>query len=263
MAGIQSILFTAQTVFMRLAFALICLAAAAMLSATTLAALGIWPWLSLQAGLGGEVMPQAGMATQIALTALAVMLAFFLPANGRIMALESSHRRFSMNMEDVLQAYQLAHAGDRAGVFTLASEFDAVKERLAFMRDHPDLQGLEPDVLEVAAQMSQVSQVSHELAETYSDAKVARARQFLKQRQEELETFKARLEDAQIIMHELRQWTRDVEIEESIAKSHLGRLRGELFELLPELSAQLQGQPDGSGPEGGSVVPIQPPRRAD
>ncbi|WP_052272280.1 hypothetical protein [Leisingera sp. ANG-M7] len=260
MAGIQSILFIAQTALMRFAFALICLAAAAMLAATTLSALGVWPWLSLQAGLGGEPMPQAGMAAQIALTALAVMLAFFLPANGRIMALETSHRRFSMNMEDVLQAYQLAHAGDRAGVFTLTSEFDAVKERLAFMRDHPDLQGLEPDVLEVAAQMSQVSR---ELAETYSDAKVARARQFLKQRQEELEIFKARLEDAQIIMHELRQWTRDVEIEESIAKSHLGRLRGELFELLPELSAQLQGQPDGSDPEGGSVVPIQPPRRAD
>ncbi|WP_019295938.1 MULTISPECIES: hypothetical protein [unclassified Leisingera] len=260
MAGIQSILFTAQTALMRLSFLMICLGAAAALTATVLAALGIWPWLSLQAGLGADIHPQAGMMAQIALTALAVMLVFFLPANGRVLALEHSHRRFALNMEDVKQAYQLAHAGDRAGVFTLASEFDAVKERLAFLRDHPDLQGLEPDVLETAAQMSQVSR---ELAETYSDAKVARARMFLKQRQEELETFKARLEDAQIIMHELRQWTRDVEIEESIAKSHLGRLRGELFELLPELSAQLQGQPDGSDPEGGSVVPIQPPRRAD
>jgi hypothetical protein len=185
------------------------------------------------------------------------MLVFFLPANGRILALENSHRRFSLNMEDVLHAYQLAHAGDRAGVFTLASEFDAVKERLAFLRDHPDLAGLEPDVLEVAAQMSQVSR---ELAETYSDDKVARARAFLTQRQQELDTFKTRLEDAQIIMQELRQWSRDVEIEESIAKSHLGRLRGELFELLPELSAQLQTPPDGSDPETGSVVPIQPPR---
>ncbi|WP_264213131.1 DNA repair protein [Leisingera thetidis] len=258
MAGFQSILFTAQTAMMRLSFLMVCLAALAALAATGLSALGIWPWLSLQAGIGAGVSPQAGMAAQIMLTAVAVMLAFFLPASGRILALENSHRRFSLRMEDVLQAYQLAHAADRTGVFTLASEFDAVKERLAFLRTHPDLAGLEPDVLEVASQMSQVSQ---ELADTYSDAKVARARTFLTQRQEELDTFKARLEDAQIIMHELRQWTRDVEIEESIAKSHLGRLRGELFELLPELSAQLQTPPDGSDPEAGSVVPIQPPRR--
>lgn len=257
MAGLKTFLFTAQTAMMRLCFCAICLSALAALVATGLSALGVWPWLSLQAGFGAEAHPQAGMAAQIGLTLLAVMLVFFLPANGRMLALENSHRRFSLNMEDVLQAYQLAHAGDRAGVFTLASEFDAVKERLAFQRDHPDLAGLEPDVLEVAAQMSQVSR---ELAETYSDGKVARARAFLTQRQQELDTFKTRLEDAQIIMHELRQWSRDVEIEESIAKSHLGRLRGELFELLPELSAQLQAPPDGSGPETGSVVPIQPPR---
>ncbi|UWQ31435.1 DNA repair protein [Leisingera sp. M527] len=260
MSGVQSILFTAQTAFMRLTFLLICFGALAALAATGLSASGVWPWLSLQAGVGADIYPQAGMAAQITLTALAVMLAFFLPANGRILALETSHRRFSLQMEDVLQAYQLAHAADRAGIFTLASEFDAVKERLAFLRSHPDLAGLEPQVLEVASQMSQVS---HELAETYSDAKISRARLFLQQRQEELETFKARLEDAQIVMHELRQWSRDVEIEESIAKSHLGRLRGELFELLPELSAQLQSPPDGSDPHPGSVVPIQPPRRAD
>ncbi|MFY0309143.1 DNA repair protein [Leisingera sp. D0M16] len=260
MAGFQSFLFTARAVMMRLAFFTICLAALAALAATLLAALGIWPWLSLQAGIGGEVHPNAGMAAQIMLTVLALMLVFFLPASGRILALETSHRRFALNMEDVLRAYQLAHAADRAGLFTLASEFDAVKERIAYLRDHPDLAGLEPDVLEAAAQMSQIS---GELAKTYSDEKVARARQFLKQRQEEIEAFKARLEDAKVITQELRQWTRDVEVEESIAKSHLARLRGELFELLPELSAQLQTPPDGSGPEAGSVVPIQPPRRAD
>jgi predicted nucleic acid-binding Zn-ribbon protein len=105
--------------------------------------------------------------------------------------------------------------------------------------------------------------VSQDLASTYSDANVERARTFLKQRQEELDAFQARLEDAKMVMHELRQWTRDVEIEESLAKSHLGRLREELFELLPELSAQLQGPPDGTDPETSSVVAMKPPRRAD
>jgi len=32
-----------------------------------------------------------------------------------------------------------------------APEFDAVRERLAYLRDHPDLSRLEPEVLEVAA----------------------------------------------------------------------------------------------------------------
>ncbi|MBY6137901.1 DNA repair protein [Leisingera daeponensis] len=260
MAGIQSILFTAQTVLLRVAFLAICAAALAALTATLLAALGVWPWLTLQAGIGGEPLPQAGMIAQTGLTALLVMLAFFLPANKRIMALETSHRNFALQMQDVQRAYQTAHAADRAGTFKLASEFDSVKQRITYLRSHPDLAKLEPEVLELAAQMSQVSR---DLAEVYSDAKVARARQFLQQRQEELEAFTARLEDAKVIQQELRQWTRDVEVEESIAKSHLTRLRSELFELLPELSAQLQTPPDGSDPEAGSVVPIQPPRRAD
>ena len=100
-----------------------------------------------------------------------------------------------------------------------------------------------------------MSQVSHELAETYSDAKVERARTFLTQRQQEVETFKSRLEDAKIILHELRQWTRDVDIEESMARSQVQRLRAEFFDLLPELSAQ---QPGDDG--GDSVVPISKPK---
>ncbi|WP_246043970.1 DNA repair protein [Ruegeria sediminis] len=228
--------------------------------ATLLSALGIWPWLTLQAGIGGTVYPQAGMFIQIGLTCLVLMLAFYLPANGRIMALENSHRKFSLQMQDVIKAYQVAHAADRSGLFTLASEFDAVKERLNFMREHPDLEGLEPEVLELASQMSRVS---HELADVYSHDKVERARTFLKQRQQEIERFGERIEEAQIILHELRQWTRDVDIEESIARAQLTRLRDELFELLPELSAQLRSPPDGSDPSAGSIIAMQPPRAAE
>lgn len=260
MSAVHTVLFKSQALFLRLTFALICIAALSAVIATALSAAGVWPWLSLQAGLDGTYYPQAGMVAQITLTALVLMLAFFLPANGRMLALENSHRKFTVQMEDVARAYHTAHAGDRKGLFNARSEFDAVKERLAFMRNHPDLGELEPEVLELAAQMSQVSQ---DLASTYSDANVERARTFLKQRQEELDGFQARLEDAKMVMHELRQWTRDVEIEESLAKSHLGRLREELFELLPELSAQLQSPPDGTDPESSSVVAMKPPRRAD
>ncbi len=258
MAALHTITLQFQNTLLRLTFFLICAAALFAVTTTILSAFGILPWLSLQAGLSNGATIDAGIYIQIGLTALILMLVFYLPSNARMMALENTHRKFTMNMQDVAGAYQVAHAADRSGAFALASEFDAVKERMAFLRDHPDLQGLEPQVLELAAQMSQISQ---ELAETYGDTKVERARAFLRQRQEEVEQFQQRIEEAQIIQHELRQWTRDIEIEESIAKSQLARLRDELFDLLPELSAQLQSPTDDQTP--GSVVAMTPPRAAE
>ena len=94
-------------------------------------------------------------------------------------------------------------------------------------------------------------------------ARVERAQMFLQQRQEEIELFQQRLEEAQVIQNELRQWTRDVEMEETIAKSQLARLRDELFELLPELSTQLQTSRKDSTSKASSVVAMSPPRAAE
>ncbi len=259
MTALHNLTLQFQNVFLRLTFFLICAAALASVSATILSALGVLPWLSMQAGFGDGAIMDAGMFIQIGLTALILMLAFYLPANARMMALENNHRKFTLTMHDVTAAYQMAHAADREGLFMMSSEFDGVKERMAFLRQHPNLQSLEPEILELAAQMSQISQ---ELAETYGDDRVSRARTFLQQRQEEIELFQKRLEEAQVIQNELRQWTRDVEIEESIAKSQLSRLRDELFELLPELSAQLQSLPKDSTSKASSVVAMSPPPRA-
>ena len=135
-------------------------------------------------------------------------------------------------MQDVTRAYALAHAADREGVFQLSAEFDAVRERLTYMRNHPDLLGLEPEVLEVAAQMSFVS---HELAEAYSDDRVKRARGFLEQRQQEVESVNTRIEMAKKINSEIRRWVDAVEMEESMAESQLNRLRDDLRDVLPEL----------------------------
>jgi len=252
MSVIRSIFLFSQALLLRFALFLICSAALIAITATTAAFTGHLPWLALDLHFGDTAIPNAGRWVQVTLTALALMLVFYLPAHGRMLALENAHRKFGMQMEDVVQAYQTAHAADRSGAFTLASEFDAIRDRMAFLRDHPDLRDLEPEVIEVAAQMSQVS---HELADTYSDAKVDRARTFLTQRQQEVEQFKTRLEDAKIILHELRQWTRDVEIEESMARSQVQRLKEEFFDLLPELSAQ---QPGDDG--GDSVVPLSKPK---
>lgn len=260
MTALHNITLQFQNAFLKLTFFLICTAAIFSVGACFLAALGVLPWLSMQAGFGTGPVVDAGMYIQIGLTVLILMLAFYLPANARMMSLENSHRKFALNMHDISQAYQLAHAADRGDTFTMSSEFDAVKERMAFLRHHPDLQSLEPQILELAAQMSHIS---HELAETYGDARVNRARMFLQQRQEEIELFQKRIEEAQVIQHELRQWTHDIEMEESIAKSQLARLRDELFELLPELSAQLQSASGERESKKSSVIAMSPPRAAE
>lgn len=241
--NMRSAVFLVQYILQRLAMAVFVLAALGLCLATGLAAFGVWPWLELQAAFGGTNYDNAGQVAQIGLTVLAVLLCFYLPANARMMALENAHRRFHLNMEDVARAYAAAHAADRAGMFRIQSEFDAVRERLAYMREHPDLETLEPDIMEVAAQMSYISR---ELAEVYSDDKVDRARAFLKQRQQEVEAFNRRIAHAKQISIKLKQWAQDVEMEESVAISQLERIRDDLREILPELGYREVARLDGT-----------------
>ena len=175
------------------------------------------------------------MYAQIAVSVLMVCLVFFLPSSFRVMRLETSHRQFMIRMEDVARAYAVAHSADRAGIFHAQSEFDAVRERLAHLRDHPDLQGLEPEVLEVAAQMSRISE---DLARTYSDDRVARARAFLTQRQQEIALFEERLDAAKVVHGEIRHWLHRVETDEAVARSQLERLKTEIIEIFPEFASQ-------------------------
>jgi hypothetical protein len=222
---------SAQYLLQRLSFGLVLLCALVLSLWAFGALLGLLPWLGFAVHLGDQVFPHAGVATQIAGTVLAIALAGFLPSQARIMALESAHRDFAMGMQDVAHAYHLAHAADRAGVFQLPSEFDSIRERLAYMRRHPDLANLEPDILELAAQMSYLSRA---LAETYSDANVGRAKMFLSQRQQEVNIFRERLKRAEAISRDLQQWLKQVEAEEAAAAAQLSRLRGELADMLPE-----------------------------
>ena len=221
-----------QYIFQRLAVALFAVAAVAMTVSTVMAALGIWAWVELPISYAGEPVENAGMYAQIGLTFLAVGICFFLPTNRRVMQLETSHRQFSMNMNDVTRAYGAVHAADRGEVFQMSSEFDSVRERLAYLRDHPDLSTLEPALLEVAAQMSHISR---ELATVYADEKIERARNFLKERQEEVNLFNSRLDQAKGITTEMKHWLHEVELEESVAAAQLDRLRAEMREIMPEL----------------------------
>jgi hypothetical protein len=214
------------------------LAALAMVVATALSAVGILPWLTLQAGFGGAVSPNAGMVVQIGLTALVVMIAAFFPSSTRILALEKSHRDFRISMQDVAEAYHTAHVADRKGVFTLSSEFDQVRERLDYLRQHPDLKLLEADILTLAAQMGQQS---HRLAEVYNDQRVARAKDFLAQRQKEAEEQQARIAEALKVCREIMRWNSQVELDEAMVASQLQQLDEQLQATLPALGYSLEG----------------------
>lgn len=231
--SMRSVLLGAQDILQRMAMALVALSALALCGFSIAAALGYVPWLELEAKIGDIVYPQAGIVVQLGVTTLMLTLCFYLPANARMQALERSHRAFHMGMQDVTQAYAVAHRADRDGIFILRSEFDSIRERIAFLRNHPDLPDLETGVIELAAQMSHISR---ELAQTYSDNNVGRARDFLIQRQQEIEDFNERLEDAKAITNELKRWHARVDLEESVARSQLDWLQSELVEMLPELA---------------------------
>lgn len=215
-----------------LAQALLVLLATGLTMASLAAAFGLIPWPQIALFFGGQALPQAGMWLQLGLNALLVLLVIYLPANLRMSRLERSHRSFAMGMEDVSHAYRMAHAADRAGVFALSSEFDSMRARMERLRSHPDFQHLEPELLQLAAQMSQETR---DLARAYSDEKVNRAKIFLKQRQEEVQALTDRLTIARHTCDELRRWLTDIEAEERQAQIQIKRLEADLKEILPTL----------------------------
>ncbi|WP_394177872.1 DNA repair protein [Yoonia maritima] len=228
-------------------FLVACAAGAAVVYAV-LCAVGLAPWLSFSATFGQTTFLNAGQFVQILMTVVLVMLASFLPATSRVATLEASHRSFHLKMEDIAQAYYYCHAADRSGVFTMASEFDAVRERLNYLRDHPDLGSLEADVLEVAAQMSQQAK---QLAQTYSDENVGRAKMFLRQRQQEVEKQKQRIADAMHDCRELEKWVEAVDMDESVLASQFSQLEERLQIASEKLGLRLPKHND-------NVYPIQP-----
>ena len=197
---------------------------------TLLSATGLVPWFALTAIFGETVFPQAGTFLQVVGTFVIILFATVLPSSNKIVRLENSHRTFHMKMDDVARAYHAAHAADREGMFTLSAEFDAVRERLTFLREHPELGNLETDILEVAAQMSQQSR---ELARLYSNDNVERARTFLRQRQQEADKQNARIEKALAEVREIEHWAAQVDVEESVIASRLSQLDDRLADLFP------------------------------
>lgn len=236
-----------------LALGLIVIAALTALFLTVSAAFGYLPWLQVSARFGDFALPQAGMGLQIFVTVLLAALCFYLPANARILRLERSHRDFHVRMDDVARAYHESHAADRAGVFGLSAEFDSVRDRIRHLREHPDLGALEPEILELAAQMSHEAR---DLAKVYSTEKVTRARAFLTQRQQELDTFKDNLVMARQTCDELRRWSQEMRVEEQVVEAQMDRLEADLAELLPALGYEMQPPDPATQQTEDNVVPL-------
>jgi hypothetical protein len=236
MKHVSGVWHVASWLMQRATFFLLCALALGAFLYTGACLLGFANWFTWSAQFGDTAYDWAGTAVQCALTALVIGLCFFLPGHTRITALETSHRLFQIGMEDVARAYAVAHAADRSGAFKLSSEFDAVRERLGFLRQHPDLTQLEPEILEAAAQMSHISA---ELARSYSDDKVKRARQNLHERQHEIAQFNERLEQAKLISTELGAWVQQVQMDERVARAQLDRLVDDLAEVMPALGLEI------------------------
>ncbi|CTQ50880.1 hypothetical protein [Jannaschia donghaensis] len=228
------------------------LAALGLTGATAAALFGVLPWLELPVFIGGEQVVNAGMIAQIGVTVLALLLVGFLPANARVRRLELTNRDFHLSMDDVTQAYALVHAADRDGTFQLSREFDAMRDRIEWMRAHPDLAGLEHDVLQVAAQMSVESR---DIAEVYTTEKVERARGFLRQRQQEVEDYRQQISMAQATVQEIKRWMQAVSVEEGLAEKQLDRLQMDLAEITDALKLTGRAKPE-------NVVGMQTRRRA-
>ena len=231
---------------------LVILVALGLVLASVAAGFGALPWPGFNLSYGGQTLENAGMWVQLAVTVLFIILTFYLPANSRMARLERSHRNFAIGMDDVARAYRTAHAADRAGVFALSGEFDAMRARLENLRSHPDLAHLEPELLQLAAQMSHETR---DLARTYSDDKVNRAKTFLKQRQEEAQALTDRLAIARRTCDELRRWLGDIEAEEHKAQTQIKRLEADLKEILPTLGYDF----DHSEPTDANVVSLPKP----
>jgi hypothetical protein len=204
--------------------------------ATTLSAFGMIPWLSLNlVSAAGESL-YIGVWVQSLGTALLVGLCAFLPGVHHMQRLERSHRNFKLSMDDVAKAYQISHAADRTDTFALSSEFEDMRNRLDRMRRHPDLGHLEPEILELAAQMSHMTR---DLALVYSEPKVTRAKDFLRHRQEELDVFNENLSLALRVTQDLKRWQNDVEASELQANRQMDRLEKDLKEILPQLGYEM------------------------
>ena len=89
-----------------------------------------------------------------------------------------------------------------------------------------------------------MSQESRNLAEIYSDEKVERARTFLRSRQREIEEYREQIALAQQTCADLKRWSQQVNVEDSVVSGQMQRLEADLAEILPLIGYEMADSPE-------------------
>ena len=211
--------------------------ALALLAVTALSAAGVLPWLELQVNFGTP-LPLAGIGVQIGTTLLLLVLASYIPASYRVAQLEMAHRNFEVGMDDVTRAYRAAHMADRAETFEIRREFDAVRQRYKFLKDQPDLKDIDDELLVIAAQMSETSR---DLADRFSDRRIARVREGLERRAEDAQSLESQVRAIRNEKDKLTKMRGEAEVSESEFRRQVDALQDEFVSL-----TQLKDVKDGT-----------------
>jgi hypothetical protein len=104
-----------------------------------------------------------------------------------------------------------------------------------------------------------MSQQSHRLAQIYNADRVARARTFLAQRQEEAAQQEQRIEEALGICREITRWHDQVQIAEAVVASRLAQLDEQLQAVLPALGYGFGAAPQPARGRNATEAPAAPP----
>lgn len=131
--------------------------------------LGWTPWVTWSLTFGETTITNAGMYAQILVSAVLILQAASVQDKVRLMHNEKTTILANQKYNDVSHAYDVCFQKDKTGFFKAKNQYDQVRERFNYLDDHPDLEHMTDDVLELAAMMATESSG---LAEAFSDAKV-------------------------------------------------------------------------------------------
>ena len=121
---------------------------------------------------------------------------------------------------------------DRAETFEIRREFDDIRQRYKYLKGQPGLAEIDDELLTLGAQMSHESR---DLAETFSDRRVARVRENLQQRKEDAAALEDRLEKIKTETVGLERLKEDLGISDQELADRIISLQSTLTELqLPE-----------------------------
>jgi hypothetical protein len=217
---------------------------------TVLDATGQLPWKHLTDPIDSYIVKDNGIILQISICLFLVLAALLLSTLSRLARLERLQKTSALSLPDIATAYRLSHAADRKGAFALVGEFDQMRLRMDHLRNHPDLQDLQDDLLMIAAQMSMQTR---DLARIYSDENVNGATDFLHQRQLDVQALSDQLTIARTTCDELRACTTTIDADDDQIRQHIEQLEHELKDILPSLGFS----PIAARPRHGNVVALQ------